>query len=139
MIIKLPFPAHELFPNRKNGKHWSATLRAKQKQRSEAFVITAAAFRKDFEITQKKKEWPVGDIPLSLVYLTPDKRKRDADNMLAASKAMIDGMAQALGIDDSRFRPILVDWVQGPQEGGLLAALGVEIISGVSYELTTKK
>ncbi len=132
MIIKLPFPAKELFPNKKNGKHWSATLSVKHSQKLEAFKRTAAAVRKDFEITQNKKEWPLGDVPLSLVYLTPDKRKRDADNMLAASKAMIDGMAQALGIDDSRFRPILVDWVQGPKEGGLLAAVGVEIISGVA-------
>jgi len=52
--------------------------------------------------------------------------------MLAASKALLDGMAQALGVDDSRFKPILVDWVQGPKGGALMAAVGIQIISGVN-------
>jgi hypothetical protein len=52
--------------------------------------------------------------------------------MLAASKALLDGMAYALGVDDSRFRPILVDWQHGPKGGALVAAVGVEIRSGMN-------
>ncbi len=132
MIIRLPFPAPELFPNRKNGKHWKATMAAKHIQIAEARRITNEALREDFANTLKPKRWLNGNIPLSLVYLTPDKRKRDLDNMLAASKALLDGMAQALGVDDSRFKPILVDWVQGPKGGALMAAVGIQIISGVN-------
>ncbi len=126
MIIKLPFPDSSLFPNRKNGKHWTATSAAKDIQKSTAYMLTKQAM----QTTQSN--FGDGNIPLSLVYLTPDKRKRDLDNMLAASKALIDGMAQALGIDDSRFKPVLVDWVQGPKGGALMAAVGIQIISGVS-------
>lgn len=127
MIIKLPFPAAELFPNRKNGKHWTSTVYFKEAQKTESYALTLEAINKSGH-----KEWPEGSIPLSLIYLTPDKRKRDIDNMLAASKALLDGMAQALGVDDSRFKPILVDWVQGPKGGALMAAVGISIVSGVS-------
>jgi hypothetical protein len=74
-----------------------------------------------------------GNIPISLLFMTPDKRKRDADNMLAASKSLLDGVAQALKVDDSRFKPILVDWVHGePKVGALVVAVGVQIVSGVA-------
>jgi crossover junction endodeoxyribonuclease RusA len=127
VIIRLPFPAPELFPNRKNGKHWKATVAIKEAQKDAAIFLTKQAMQ------TTHSAWPDGSIPLSLVYLTPDKRKRDIDNMLAASKALLDGMAQALGVDDSRFRPILIDVVSGNKEGALLAAVGVQIISGISF------
>tara|TARA_R110000868_G_scaffold211993_2_gene462013 strand:- start:1464 stop:1850 length:387 start_codon:yes stop_codon:yes gene_type:complete len=126
MIIKLPFPAAELFPNRKNGKHWTATNEVKEVQKCLAYAYTKQA------MVAAQTDFGNGNIPLSLVYLTPDKRKRDIDNMLAASKALLDGMAQALGVDDSRFKPILVDWVQGPKGGGLIAAVGISIVSSVN-------
>jgi len=126
MIIRLPFPAPKLFPNRKNGNHWTTTSAVKDAQKNAAYMLTKEALQ------TTKAEWPEGNIPLSLVYLTPDKRKRDLDNMLAASKALIDGMAKALEVDDSRFKPILVDWILGPKEGGLIAAVGINIVSGTS-------
>ena len=50
----------------------------------------------------------------------------------SASKSIIDGMAHALGVDDSRFKPILVDSVYAGGEGCLVAAVGIHIVSGVS-------
>ena len=126
MIIRLPFPAAELFPNKKNGRHWSVTHKAKTKQKEDAFWLTE----------QAAGEWEDkgGYIPLSLLYLTPDRRHRDCDNLLAASKAMLDGIAIALAIDDKRFKPILIDWAEGPKEGALVVAIGVQITSGVNLE-----
>lgn len=119
LVIRLPFPAAELFPNRKNGKHWGTTHGIRQVQRDDSYWATKAA---------GSFSAPDGDIPLSLLFLTPDKRKRDADNMLAASKALIDGMALALGVDDSRFRPVLVDWCHSQDKvGALIAGVGVQM------------
>ena len=124
MIIRLPFPAAELFPNRKNGKHWGATNWIKAQQIDAGYFATKAAG------SFKDRD---GYIPLSLLYLTPDKRHRDCDNMLAASKALLDGLASALGVDDKRFKPILVDWAHGPDKvGALIVAVGVQISSGVN-------
>jgi len=37
-----------------------------------------------------------------------------------------------LGIDDSRFRPVLVDWVRGPDKvGALIAGVGVQMTLAV--------
>jgi len=128
MVIRLPFPAAALFPNRKNGTHWTKTKAVKDAQRLAGVICTKEAMQ-DRPATKK---WPEF-IPLSLVYMLPDKRKRDADNMLAASKALLDGMAEALGVDDSRFRPVLVDWIPGqPKVGALVVAVGVQIRSGVN-------
>jgi hypothetical protein len=124
IVIRLPFPHPSLFPNRKNGKDYHATISAKQKQKDDGFYATKAA---------GSFAAPDGYIPLSLLYLTPDKRHRDCDNMLAASKALLDGVALALGIDDKRFKPILIDFALGPDKvGALIAAVGVQISSGVN-------
>ena len=124
LVIRLPFPHADLFPNRKNGKHWGATHETRQVQRDAGYWATKAA---------GSFKAPDGYIPLSLLYLTPDKRHRDCDNMLAASKALLDGVALALGIDDKRFKPILIDFAQGPDKvGALIAAVGVHISSGVN-------
>lgn len=124
MIVKLPFPSPALFPNRRNGTHWSKTAAERTFQHEAGYYATMQA--------KGSYSPPDGPIALSLLFLTPDKRKRDADNMLAASKALLDGMAYALGVDDSRFKPILVDWQPGPKGGALLVAVGAEIRSGVN-------
>lgn len=113
-------------PNRRNGKHWTATASPKAGQKTDAYMLTMEAMQKT-----GRQEW-AEHIPLSLLFLMPDKRRRDLDNLLAGSKALIDGMAQALGVDDRRFKPILCDWAMGPKEGALVAAVGVTIVSGVA-------
>jgi len=45
-----------------------------------------------------------GDIHLWIDFYPPDRRQRDDDNMIAAFKSGRDGIAQALGVDDKRFR-----------------------------------
>jgi len=126
LIIRLPFPDAALFPNRKNGKHWTTTSAIKTAQNKDSFYITKASMN-----AVGPQEWS-DHIPLSLTYIMPDKRHRDMDNCLAASKAILDGMADALGVNDKRFKPILIDWVHGDKEGALIAAVGVSIVSGVS-------
>ena len=126
LIVRLPWPDSRLMPNRKNGKSWVSTARIKTEQREAAYLCTLAALKLSGD--QKWKEY----IPLSLVYMPPDKRHRDLDNLHAGSKAILDGMAQALGIDDKRFKPVLVDCVYCGGEGAVIAAVGVQIVSGVS-------
>jgi crossover junction endodeoxyribonuclease RusA len=62
-----------------------------------------------------------GEVALTLTYEMDDKRHRDADNLLAASKAGIDGMAQALGVDDRHFQPITIYRKAGSTKKQLIA------------------
>lgn len=40
--------------------------------------------------------------------MQPDRRARDRDNLLAASKPSLDGIADALGVNDARFNPVII-------------------------------
>lgn len=56
------------------------------------------------------------DIPITVLFCFPDKRARDADNLLAAIKAALDTISKHIKADDSRFWPITMDRLYG--EGG---------------------
>lgn len=55
-----------------------------------------------------------GFIRLRLDFFPPDRRARDDDNAIAAFKAGRDGIADALGVDDRRFR-ITTVWHDEPR------------------------
>ena len=101
MQIKLPYPNKDLMPNRKNGKHWGATVEAKNDAFAEAFYLTKEALKTNRIVG-------TGSIAIHLTFVQDDKRHRDLDNLLAASKSMLDGVAHALGIDDKNFEPITI-------------------------------
>lgn len=98
--IELPWPDSSLMPNRKNGRHWTTVHHVK----GAAVVIgrsrTILAMRETGYVP------PVGKLPLQITFCAPDKRKRDLDNLLAAEKNFLDGISQALCIDDQHFEPI---------------------------------
>ena len=111
--VELPFPDAALFPNRANGRHWTTVRQAKDAARESAYVLT----RK--ETGPRDKPLTLGDVPLVITFHSPDRRKRDRDNCLAAAKHQLDGVALALGIDDSRFEPLTVRRGE-PVKGGLM-------------------
>ena len=48
-------------------------------------------------------------VHVRVTFHPPDMRARDLDNMFASIKGGLDGLADALGIDDSWFRPVTID------------------------------
>lgn len=122
MIIKIPFPAVELMPNRKNGHHWAKTNTARAKAKQDAYFSALSIY---YSLTASEKLRVFGRefLPLSLVFYMPDRRRRDADNLLAACKPALDGIAAALGVDDSRFKPIHVDWAIGEKPGAVIVSI----------------
>lgn len=99
----LPWPARALHPNAR--VHWRTKAAATKDARHSAFHLARAA------------GWAPGILPadgklsLWVDFIPPDRRRRDDDGMPAAFKAWRDGLADALGIDDNRFRsfPYLSD------------------------------
>lgn len=96
----MPYPNPNLSPNRKNGKHWGATKSLKDSAKETGFYMAKICYA-----SVKCESKPT---PLTITFTQSDKRKRDLDNLLAASKASIDGIAMGMGIDDSLFEPITV-------------------------------
>ncbi len=91
-VIVLPWPPKELSPNAR--VHWAKKSKAAKQYRAECFLLTKKA-----GIAAPQS----GEILFALEFVPPDRRKRDDDNLLASCKALRDGVADALGIDDSRF------------------------------------
>lgn len=134
MIIRLPFPPRALFPNRKAGKSWATSHAAKVYAREGAREAARTALATISESVREMVATPGKNIPVSLVFVAPDKRRRDLDGCLSASKAALDGIAQAMGVDDSRFNPILLNYVAGDKPGCTLIAIGVQIVSSQVIE-----
>lgn len=89
--LMLPWPPKVLSPNART--HWATKSRAAKAYRHACFVLCRRA----------ELSVPTGRALLSLEFIPPDRRRRDDDNCIAAFKSGRDGVAQALGIDDSRF------------------------------------
>lgn len=112
--IRLPWPDPALFPNRKSGRHWAATFKQKVSAREGGFWAAkqAAGGAK----LLKGRRYPV-----SIVFEARDKRKRDLDGLLGSLKHSLDGIALALGIDDSQFRPVTLD--DRPGDGSVIVEI----------------
>lgn len=117
MRIELDFPPAELFPNRSKGKHWTATHTAKKAYRELSAWLTKYQM-KDWAPTEET-------IRMTVTFVMPDKRLRDTDNCLAAAKAGLDGMADALGVNDRQFQPVIVYREYGKKPGKMIVELEV--------------
>ena len=117
MRIELDFPPADLFPNRAKGRHWASLHATKTQYRENSAWLAKHQIR-----TWKA---PEGDIRLTLTFQMPDRRMRDADNCLAAAKAALDGLADALQVNDQRFQPIVVYRELGTKPGKLVVELEV--------------
>jgi len=93
--VTFPWPAKELKPI--NNFHWSKIAKYKQKPRNDGWGLA-----KEMGATSKTFA-PDCRINLNIVFYPPDKRIRDQDNMIASMKSTLDGLADALVINDSRF------------------------------------
>lgn len=113
LIITLPWPDTSLMPNRKNGRHWGGTQAAKVRARQDGYFGAKKALGTSEMVSQDR-------MPVKITFVAPDARRRDIDNMLACIKPQLDGIAQALHIDDSRFRPITIDDALDTQKVGFL-------------------
>jgi crossover junction endodeoxyribonuclease RusA len=104
--LVLPWPPKELSPNAR--LHHMALARVKKRFRV-ACGLQAMA--------QGARRLQAENLALRVVFVPPDRRARDVDNCVAAMKAGFDGLADVLGVDDSRWRwsdpPVLSDQVGG--------------------------
>lgn len=92
MILTMPWPPSGLSPNSR--LHWAKTAKLKKQLRA-AWWAQAKA--------QGATKLPDAPLNVSLTFYPPDRRARDMDNMLAACKAGLDGLADAIGVDDSKW------------------------------------
>lgn len=115
--FKLPWPNPKLNPNQSKGMHWGVTAALRKNARVGAATIArAAAGAPAPQFGQA--------IPLTITFQQPDRRARDRDNLLAALKPALDGVADALGINDSQFDPVIIRREYGARPGAVQIEIG---------------
>ena len=95
--VYLPWPPKELSPNATI--HWAKKSKFKKSYRQTCWALALEA----------KLEAPSDSkIKLEITFYPPDKRHRDADNMVASIKSGLDGLADALRVNDRCFLPTFI-------------------------------
>lgn len=94
VIIPLPWPPRVLSPNSRT--HWKAQITPRKAYRKDAWTMTRALAGRGN---------PAYPPRVAITFCPPDRRARDLDNMIASFKAAQDGIADALSLNDSVFRP----------------------------------
>ena len=105
IVIDLPWPPKELSPNAR--VHRMEKARVARQYRQDCAWTTVEALggiHRRPRVTGKALE-------MLAEFRMPDKRWRDADNLLAMIKSGIDGVCDATGINDRAFRRVTVDRV----------------------------
>lgn len=96
--MKFPWPDRRLSPNGRFDRRGITATRHAAK--FESFILV------------KEAELKIPEVPLqlSLRLCPPDKRRRDTDNVYASFKSYQDGIFQALHLDDSLLRRVVLEW-----------------------------
>lgn len=89
ITVNLDWPPRVLHPNSRS--HWALKSKAAKKYR------TAAYYSVFGNIEQSEK------YQVDIIFYPPNNRRRDLDGCLSSIKSGLDGIADRLGVDDSKF------------------------------------
>lgn len=92
MILTLPWPPTGLSPNART--HWAKLAKLKKRYRH-ACAVTAQS--------QGARLIKAEKLHLGITFHAPTRRAFDLDNALARIKSGLDGLADVLGVDDSKW------------------------------------
>lgn len=115
--IELSWPAKELSPNAR--VHHMALHRFKKAAKTEAQLATKIA---------RPFDWG-HDGPLAIhITAHPPKawRTGDDDNLTARMKAALDGIAEALGVNDRQFSNPTIEWADRTERGKIIVSVSPE-------------
>lgn len=115
--LTLPWPHKDLSPNSR--KHWSNRARKAKVHRKSAHVLTMEA------LLQKSVSLPAepNKIVVGLKFVPPANRHYDLDGLISRSKSSLDGIADALGVNDRRFTFGAVDITRAERPGKLVVTI----------------
>ncbi len=87
--VELPLPAHQLSPNAR--VHYQ--VRARATSEAKDMVVCAV-------LEQRERGKPLAQAIVTVSFVLPDQRRRDHQNLIAGSKAYVDGLVLAGIIED---------------------------------------
>lgn len=93
MKVTLPWPPISLSPNTR--QHWRALARAKKAYRQACAMQARVQGLRKIDATR---------LHVALLFVPPNRRAFDLDNLLARMKSGLDGLADVLGVDDKDWK-----------------------------------
>lgn len=109
VTFDLPFPAKILWPNGRG--HWAEKARAVKSARQAAWAAALAAGVKSLPVS--------AGYSIAVTVHPKTRNPIDRDNVVASLKSAIDGIADALGVDDRTFETPVISFGE-PIKGGLM-------------------
>ena len=105
MIIPVTFgwPSADLSPNAR--VHWARLALAKKKARMEGHFSARIALKRQGYGLANPYQLPQSELSVSaqVTFYPPNLVRRDVDNFIARIKPHLDGIADAIGADDSKW------------------------------------
>jgi crossover junction endodeoxyribonuclease RusA len=109
ITIELPWPDKRLNPNSR--PHWAVKAKAAKEANSVGYWEAYKAWDNTNNAVYAYS------IKAQYTLHPPDKRRRDIDNFLSATKNYVDGVFAHLNVDDSCIQQTIVEWGE-PVRGG---------------------
>jgi crossover junction endodeoxyribonuclease RusA len=95
--VELPWPDKRLSPNSR--VHWTVKAECTRRARADARLLCVNAINAGGHPMFDGRQ-----LSVAFTFCPKDNRRRDLDNLISSTKAHRDGIADALGVDDSKFR-----------------------------------
>ena len=142
--LTLPWPHRALSPNARVNLMQKARIFKREKYAT--MMLTKAALQKVGieKVTVKgglpDKKWRGGRVNIELICIPPVTRYYDEDNLLANCKAILDGIAEGMQVNDNTFHFKEQDWLQAENPGHLIInitwepSLGCRSLGGRDHE-----
>lgn len=111
--VYLPWPDKKLSPNAR--QHWASLAKAKKKAKTGAYHIALEAGIGKIEAEK---------VLVRYSFFPPSRRRFDLDNLVASMKSANDGLAMAIGVDDSKWE--LAISPRGPVEKNGMVKIEIE-------------
>lgn len=111
ITIELPFPHPKLNPNQAHGG-WRTTENLR-------VVAKEIGYGQGLLALETQTFTPSDKHALQITFYPPDRRHRDADNLHASMKHYLDGICQALGINDRSFRKVTLQFGEVQKPGAV--------------------
>lgn len=122
MKIVLSWPDSRLNPNNAKGTNWASRHKMRTAEREGAYWRTKEVIA-DTPDSVLAALAASASVALDITFVAPNKRPRDLDNLLAALKPALDGIAQAIGFDDRAFDRIVLNRGFGAGQGRVVVEL----------------
>lgn len=109
--LTLPWPPTAMSPNASGQGKWRTKNDAAQAYKRTCWAIC---------LERNVRKIDASTVEATIIFCPPSRRRYDLDNALARIKQGLDAIAEAIGVDDSKWRSITLERGETCKNGGVI-------------------